>query len=280
MKFILNLFNWYQDWDLACAAAKEADDSGFWGVSMPDHHLWAQGMDDATLDSWVALTQLASMTKSVHLGTIVTAIPFRPPAMLAKMVSTVDVLSNGRTFLGVGAGWSQREFDAYSAWDEPAVRVAKTEEGLRLILALWTEKNVEFQGTYYRSKGGVLEPKPVQKPHPPLLFGGLGPRMLRMAGRFGDIVLMPHDELRFDGTKSVVMEAAEKSRRSTKPSFAASSPVGPGERYPTKYDQARYRSAAIQAEKNGCEYFVFQIPRDGLLDSMRDFAKSVISSLN
>src|SRR5207245_8090746 len=96
----------------------------------------------------------------------------------------------GRTVLGVGAGWSTTEFEGYSVWDPPKIRVEKTEEGLQLILKLWHEPKVDFNGKYYHAKGAVLEPKPVQKPHPPLLFGGTGTRMLRMAGKYGDICMI------------------------------------------------------------------------------------------
>ncbi len=129
---------------------------------MPDHYLRAEGRDDATLDSWFALAHLASITNKIHVGTMVTPIPFRPPALLAKMVATLDVISNGRTFLGIGAGWSKREFEAYGEWNNSAVRVSKTEEGVKLILSLWTEKRTDFHGKYYHSKEGILEPKPIQ----------------------------------------------------------------------------------------------------------------------
>jgi FMNH2-dependent dimethyl sulfone monooxygenase len=84
--------------------------------------------------------------------------------MLAKMVSTVDILSNGRAILGVGAGWSKEEFEGHSEWNEPKIRVNKTIEGLELMVKLWTQKEVTFEGKYYRAKAAVLEPKPVQKP--------------------------------------------------------------------------------------------------------------------
>src|SRR5437773_11326064 len=100
--------------------------------------------------------------------------------MLAKIVSTLDLLSNGRTILGVGAGWSQTEFEGYSEWSSNKIRVDKTREGLDLILKLWTQEKVDFKGKLYQAKGAVLDPKPVQKPHPPLLFSGIGHRMLRM----------------------------------------------------------------------------------------------------
>ncbi len=246
---------------------------------MPDHYLRAEGRDDATLDSWIGLCHLASRTKVIHVGTLVTPIPFRPPAMLAKIVSTVDVISNGRSFLGVGAGWSRREFEAYSEWNEPGVRVAKTEEGLRLILGLWTEDKVEFQGKYYRAKGGVLEPKPIQKPHPPILFGGSSPRMLRLAGTYGDIVFLPPSEtLSFTEEKDIVLRAANASKRMTRVSFAADSPADKGEHGPPKYDLDRFRSAVVEAEKNEYEYFVLSVREDRLLDSVKDFARNVIHS--
>jgi len=195
------------------------------------------------------------------------------------MVSTVDVISMGRTFLGVGAGWSRREFEAYSEWNEPSVRVAKTEEGLRLILDFWTKDKVEFQGKYYHAIGGVLEPKPIQKPHPPLLFGGLSRRMLQLAGKYGDIVFLPPlDRLSFIEAKDIVLRAAKESKRTTKFSFASDSPVDKGEQGPPKYDLDRFRSAALEAEKNECGYFVLSIPENGLIDSMNDFARNVMSS--
>ncbi len=277
MKYILELSNWYRDWELVQQAATEADRLGFWGIAMADHYLRAEGRDDATLDSWFALADLASRTKTIHVGTLVTPIPFRPPAILAKMVATLDVISNGRTFLGVGAGWSKREFEAYSEWSEPSVRASKTEEGIRLILDLWTEEKTEFQGKYYHSKGGILEPKPVQKPHPPLLFGGTGPRMLKLAGRYGDIVFLPPEiKPSFSEAKGIVLRAAKQSKRTTRLSFAATSPSNAGGRSDSTYDPKTHGDAVLEAARNGCEYFVLSFPEDGLLESMRNFARNMM----
>ncbi len=95
VKYILELSNWYRDWELVKEAAIEADKLGFWGIAMADHYLRAEGRDDATLDSWFALAHLASRTKAIHVGTLVTPIPFRSPTILAKMVATLDIISNG-----------------------------------------------------------------------------------------------------------------------------------------------------------------------------------------
>ena len=277
VKYILELSNWYRDWELVKEAAIIADKLGFWGIAMADHYLRAEGRDDATLDSWFALAHLASRTNTIHVGTLVTPIPFRPPAILAKMVATLDIISNGRTFLGVGAGWSRREFEAYSEWNDPIVRASKTEEGIRLMLGLWTERKTEFQGEYYHFKGGVLEPKPIQKPHPPLLFGGTGPRILKLAGKYGDIIFLPPEiKPSFNEAKGLVLKAAKESERTTRFSFAATSPSNRGGGSDSKYDPKALGEAVLEAEKNRCEYFVLSFPEDGLLKSMSDFARNVM----
>ncbi|HYY92521.1 MAG TPA: LLM class flavin-dependent oxidoreductase [Candidatus Dormibacteraeota bacterium] len=279
MKFVLGLTNWFEHWELTKQATVRAEELGFWGLSMPDHYVRSGGSNAGTLDSWIALAHLASRTKVIRVGTMVTPIPLRPPALLAKMVSTVDVLSNGRTFLGVGAGWLEREFEAYSEWDEPSVRVSKTEEGLRLILDLWTKKEVDFNGKYYHAKGGVLEPKPVQRPHPLLLFGGSGRRMLRLAGKYGNIVfLQPDLKLDVADAKKIVLETAKENMRTGKLSFAMGSPMNESGHGPAKYSPERFRQAVSEAEKSGCEYFDFSIPDAGMLESMNDFAKNVMQT--
>ncbi len=224
---------------------------------MPDHYMWGEpfgrGIEqpDSTLDTWVALSYLAAKTNKVKLGTLVTPIPFRHPGILAKMVSTLDLLSSGRTVLGVGAGWSQVEFEGYSEWNDSKTRVDKTEEGVRLILKLWQEKRVDFHGKYYKTNGAILEPKPVQKPHPPLLFGGQGTRMLRLAGRYGDICFIrPSTQLPFDKAKAIVSQEALKVKRQVGPAYAAGSPRFEG----TKFDTTPLVQDIERAANTGCEF--------------------------
>jgi len=226
LKFVLTaLGNWYEGWNLTQSAVAEADKLTFWGFLMPDHYMWGGEMgSDSTLDSWVALTYLAAKTNQIRLGTLVSPIPFRPPGLLAKVVSTLDVVSGGRAILGVGAGWSQAEFEGFSEWSEPRIRVDKTREGVELILRLWKEKKADFNGKYYRSRKAILEPKPIQKPHPPLLFAGFGPRMLRLAGRYADICLIPPvgwTELTRHNMRSIVEQEAVRLSRADKISFAS-----------------------------------------------------------
>jgi len=204
----------------------------------------------------------------------VTPIPFRPPGVLAKMLSTLDILSNGRVVLGVGAGWSQVEFDGYSVWDEPRVRVDKTEEGLELMIRLWTEDEVNFKGKHYEAKGAVLEPKPVQKPYPQLLFGGRGDRMLRLAGRHADICyIMTMGGESYEEGKAKVLKAAERAGRADKVAFMAGSM---GAREP--YDPKGYSGKVEAAKEVGAGYFLTAFPRNAFIDSMRRFAEEVMPS--
>lgn len=229
---------------------------------------------DSTLETWIALTYLAGKTQKLHFGTLVTPIPLRPPGMLAKQISTLDVISKGRTFLGVGAGWSQTEFEGYGVWDPPKIRVDKTLEGLKLILELWTAKDkVDYKGQHYSAKRAVLEPKPAQKPHPPLLFGGLSPRMLRMAGKYADICLIPPwVEIGYEKAKNIVLESAQKNSRKEKIQFASLSFNR------EKYDRSTVAKQVSDAKNNRIEYFIVGFPRDQYGESMKDFADNVISS--
>ncbi len=282
MKFILaSGLNMATNWKQIREAAAEADRLGFFGFVMPDHYMWGQQYGPgesaySTLETWTALAYLAAETKNLHLGTLVTPIPFRPPGLLAKTVSTVDVLSNGRAILGVGAGWSQVEFEGYSKWEPDNVRVEKTEEGLQLILKLWTEPKVDFKGRYYNANGAVLEPKPNQKPHPPLLFGGAGHKMLRMAGRYANICLIPAwPNLNNAKARKIVLEEARRNGREGKLSFAD---MVMFPREGSKYDRDEYRGRIEEAAKAGSRYFITPFPMVGYMEALRDFAKNVIPS--
>jgi alkanesulfonate monooxygenase SsuD/methylene tetrahydromethanopterin reductase-like flavin-dependent oxidoreductase (luciferase family) len=282
MKFFLSgLGNMYANLDHIKEAVIEADGLGFDGALMPDHYMWGQMGGGhmfpdpySTLETWVTLTYLAGKTERIGLGTLVTPVPFRPPAQLAKMLSTLDVLSGGRVIFGVGAGWSQVEFEGYSEWGSPKNRVDRTEEGVRLILRLWTEDEVDHEGRYYTAKGAVLKPKPVQKPHPPLLFAGPGKRMLSMAGRYGDLVYIPMwTQGSPQEARARVMRAAEKAGRADKVSFIAGDMGGRG-----PYDLAEHLKKVEAAEESGAKVYMTGFPREGYFEAMRKFAGEVMSS--
>ncbi len=178
-----NMGEWV-DPSLVLRVAVSAEKIGYEVFMVDDHYMlpWT----NRVFDAWILLTHVASHTKRIRIGTVVTPIPLRPPGVLAKMVATLDHISGGRVILGVGAGWYRPEFEAFSEWRSARERVDMTREGVELILRLWAEDIVDFKGVYYKVKGAVLEPKPLQKPHPPLWFGTRGRRMLRLTAEYGD----------------------------------------------------------------------------------------------
>ena len=125
----------YLDRGLIRDVAVAAEEAGFYGFLSWDHYMLPDSSE--TLDAWSILSYLAGQTSRIKLGTVVTPLPFRPPSQLAKIVSTVDLLSGGRTILGVGAGWHRPEFDGFSEWLPTRERVAQTSEALELITTLW-----------------------------------------------------------------------------------------------------------------------------------------------
>jgi alkanesulfonate monooxygenase SsuD/methylene tetrahydromethanopterin reductase-like flavin-dependent oxidoreductase (luciferase family) len=286
LKFFLGgLGNWFNDFGLVKEAILEADKLGFDGALIPDHYMWGEiewmkrPDTNVTLESWIALTYLAAKTEQIHLGTIVTPIPFRPPGILAKMISMIDVLSNGRIVLGVGAGWSQVEFEGYSEWNEPKIRVDKTEEGIELITKLWTQDKVTFEGKYYRAKDAILEPKPVQKPYPLLLFGGQGDRMLKLAGQYADICFIPPfpGGSSFEEGKEKVLRSAEKANRHDKIAFMKGSMVPGFSMGP--FDSKELIKSVEAAKEAGASYYQVSFPRnEEYIASLGKFAKEVMPS--
>ena len=136
------------------------------------------------LEAWTALSALARDTTNIRLGTSVLCNSYRHPSVLAKMAATLDVISEGRLDLGLGAGWFQREFDAYGIPFAPVGdRVSALGEALQVIKAIWTQPNPVYSGRFYSLDGAVCDPPPVQKPHPPLWIGGEGDRVHRIAAR-------------------------------------------------------------------------------------------------
>lgn len=165
--------------------ALKADETGYDSFLVTDHFM-LPGSNDHT-DVWAFLPYLAAKTSRVRLGTCVTPLPFRHPAILAKTVAVCDGLSNGRITLGAGFGWYEPEFDAFSRWEETKERIAHSKEAIELMIRLWEdERPVDFHGRFLDVKGAVVAPKPVQKPHPLILWGGHQPASLRTAAQYAD----------------------------------------------------------------------------------------------
>jgi probable F420-dependent oxidoreductase len=167
------------DW---VAKAKRAEDTGYAILLATDHF----GNQFAPIP---ALMAAAEATTTLRLGSFVFDNDFRHPVVLAKEAATIDVLTDGRFELGLGAGWRRREYEQSGiSFDAASVRVERVEESLRIIKGLFSDRPVDFTGKYYTITHLEGFPKPVQRPHPPILIGGNGKRMLSIASRGANIV--------------------------------------------------------------------------------------------
>ena len=153
------------------AYLRRAEDLGFDTAMLIDHLLVAgPAYKVAWLEPVSLLSALAGVTRTIRLGTLVLVLPFRDPVALAKEWATIDVLSGGRSILGVGVGWNETEFDALRIPHRERGR--RTTEMLEAITALWAGDHVSYEGRYYHFRNLTIEPKPVQRPHPPIWIGG------------------------------------------------------------------------------------------------------------
>lgn len=141
------------------------------------------------LEGWTLLAAYAAQTKRIRVGIMVTGNTYRHPAVLANMGATIDVISNGRLDFGIGAGWNEREHNAYGIpLYAPGERIRRMGEACEVIKLLWTERVANFEGKYYQLKDAYCEPKPVQKPYPPFVIGGSGEQLtLRITAQYADI---------------------------------------------------------------------------------------------
>ena len=173
------------------SVAREAECFGFDSLWLYDHFHTIPTpipLQEVTFECWVSAAALARDTTRMRIGQMVTCNSYRNPALLAKMASTVDVLSHGRLVLGIGAGWYEHEYRAYGyPYPETGERLGRLHEAIQIILAMWTQDEATFEGTYYRVRGAINQPKGVQKPHIPLLIGGGGEKVtLRLVAQYGD----------------------------------------------------------------------------------------------
>lgn len=169
--------------------AQAADEVGFASAWFVDHfHTTPQPSQEVTFECWMSTAALARDTKNIRIGQMVTCNSYRNPALLAKMASTVDVLSHGRLNFGIGAGWYEHEYRAYG-YDYPdgPTRLRYLREAIQVILAMWTQKEAYFEGNYYHVHGAINQPKGVQQPHIPLLIGGSGEKVtLKLVAQYAD----------------------------------------------------------------------------------------------
>ena len=170
----------------------KAENSGFDSFWVMDyfHQIQFVGRpEEPMLEGWTVISMLAAITTKIKLGTLVTGIIYRYPSVLAKIAATLDVLSKGRLFMGIGAGWNEEESSAYGiSFPFNQERMLRLEEAIQVVRKMWIEEPyASFNGKYYQIRNAYCNPKPIQKPSPPILVGGGGERKtLKIVAKYAD----------------------------------------------------------------------------------------------
>jgi len=171
---------------------REAERLGYDWASIGDHlmpnPIFGAKDTDPWHEAWTTIAALAEATSTIHIGTLVSAVGFRHPAILAKMAATLDAISVGRLEVGLGAGYLESEYRMYGLpFPSAGVRLAELNEAIQICKLLWTQEHTDFNGKYFTLTNAVCSPKPVQRPHPPIWLGGDGEqKTLRMVAEHAD----------------------------------------------------------------------------------------------
>lgn len=190
----------YTDYNVVKEAALECEKLGFDTIYVSDHMVPRPNtpyperdeydLDVPYLECWTLLSALSVETKNVKVGTFTLCNSFRqPPSLIAKMASTLDHISEGRLVFGIGAGYNEKEYKMYGVhYPNKSKRLRQLDEAIQIIKKMWTEERPSFTGRYYKIEDAICNPKPVQKPYPPILVGGRGRKItLRIVARHADI---------------------------------------------------------------------------------------------
>lgn len=163
---------------------RDADAIGFHAVWSYDHFYGLADPKQDTFEGWTILAAMAKVVTRARVGCMVTGVTYRHPALLANMAVTVDHISGGRLEFGLGAAWHEGEHRGYGIdFPSNAARVAMLDEALGVIRALWTQEETDHEGRFFRLEKAICNPKPVQRPHPPIVAGGAKPKIMRVIAR-------------------------------------------------------------------------------------------------
>lgn len=280
------------------AFSRELEDLGYFSLGFPDHYFVGKGPDFVPLhEPFAAMSYVGAVTTRLRLVCIVAANDFRHPALYARAVASIDVLSDGRVEAGIGAGWFGPEFDAIGTpFDTPGVRIDRLEEAIAVIKSLWTNGRTDYSGKHYRISGAPGLPKPIQRPHPPLLIGAGGPKMLNLAGRHADVVGLTSNLRNFEDRAGMLKEMSPQSIKTKieiirQAAAAAGRDVpeiqiqinsiefegeDPGHMWALTGDPARLIDLLHERREMGISYFML---RERRLERLREFGEKVVSKL-
>lgn len=294
--------------------AVECELLGYDSIWLEDHFMpWAHDPKLSALECWTTLAALATVTSRIIVGTLCTCNSYRYPSVVAKMAASLDTISNGRLILGIGAGWYEDEYNAYGiSYPQAKERIERLSEAVQIIKMLWTEEKSSFKGKYYRVNDAVCDPKPVQKPHPPLWIGGGGEKlMLKVVAQHADCwnygAMAPQEFRRKHDILKKYCNEIGRSHESISTSLELSIFIGrteeefkekvkryltgtPSGQKPQHLIRAAYLNTSIQATPDRCakalkeyvdvgvQHFTLVFP-DAELSSLRTFSEEVIPSI-
>ena len=176
-------------WDRTVQVARLADELGYDSLWLYDHfHNVPRPSHETVFECWTTLAALSQITRRIRLGQMVGCNSYRNPALIAKITSTLDVVSGGRLEWGIGAGWYENEYRAYGyEFPKPKDRIGMLRESVEIVRSMWTERETTFKGKYYDVVRANCDPKPLQSPRPPILIGGGGEQLtLRVVAEHAD----------------------------------------------------------------------------------------------
>ena len=178
--------NAYNQFLFSKSVALKAEQLGYDAGYVYDHFIPYYG-DKRTLpffEAYTLLSAIAAITTKLRIGQVVTCNSYRSPSLLAKMSSTLDAISNGRLEFGIGAGWFEYEYNSYGYFfDSASTRIEQLDESLSIIKKMWQKEKSSFKGKHYSIKNAICSPKPIQNPHPPIMVGGAGQKLIAVAAK-------------------------------------------------------------------------------------------------
>jgi F420-dependent oxidoreductase-like protein len=266
-------------WPEWVALARACEEHGVPALFRSDHYMNLDGQhpERAALDAWATVCALSALTTTLRLGTMVSPAAFRHPSNLAKLVVSADHISSGRVELGLGAGWHEREHAAYGfPFPATSQRVDILEEQLQVVLGNWGDARFSFRGAHYRLEDLDAQPKPVQRPHPPLIMGGnAGPRSASLAAHYADEynTAFP-SEADARGRRQRVVEACSRAGREAIP-FSIMTAVLAGRDAPEVRDRTRRLLERISSDTD-LESFLGQPPHGWIVGTV----DQVVAQLN
>ncbi|MBA3779556.1 MAG: LLM class F420-dependent oxidoreductase [Chloroflexi bacterium] len=286
MKFGLEIndFNW-QGGEAAMGRqladiGRRAEEAGFDSIWVWDHFVQLRKWEDPLLEGWLMLAYLAGATERVKLGTLVTGVTYRYPAVLVKQATTLDVLSGGRAYLGIGAAWNEREHHAFGAPFPPLrERFQMLEDALQIAHRAWRGERGAFEGKQVQLTEQIDVPAPVSKPHPPILIGGGGEKKtLKLVAKYGDATHCGSGPENFRHKMEVLRAHCEEVGRDFEEIERCTSlDVSPPGRRPGMADPGLLVERVGELEEAGAQALFFALPDAADSDSIERFGRGVIS---